>query len=192
MNAEYQWAVGRFVKREVLYNVSYLISELAKQNEDYWHLFRKFDADTARNLVLHATTEHPDNKALIEGLDVDEPHDLNGALDTLSLDRADAEVDVYEHWLVTDWLAAKLQKKGETIEWDFYGLTVWARCCTGQAILLDRVIRDIYDDTNSVSALERILSYYLARRLPHINNGATSQIRANTTRLCSSQSRSPS
>lgn len=48
--------------------------------------------------------------------------------------------EVYEHWIVSDWLAAKLEEQGEQVDTDFAGLTVWARTCTGQAILLDSVI----------------------------------------------------
>ena len=44
------------------------------------------------------------------------------------------------------WLAARLEERGEVIERDFYGLTIWGRAGTGQAILLDNVICSIYDE----------------------------------------------
>ena len=53
--------------------------------------------------------------------------------------------EIYEWWIVTDWLAKKLQNKGEPIlEWgnNFY----WGRTCTGQAILLDGVISEICEE----------------------------------------------
>lgn len=53
------------------------------------------------------------------------------------------EREVFEHWAVSDWLADKLEAQGETVDRDFAGLTVWARTTTGQAIMLDGVIRDI-------------------------------------------------
>lgn len=52
--------------------------------------------------------------------------------------------EVYEHWIVTDWLARKLAEHGETVCMDLMGLTVWGRCCTGQGIALDGVISEIH------------------------------------------------
>lgn len=51
--------------------------------------------------------------------------------------------EVYEHWIVSDWLADHLIKRGEKVDKDFCGLTVWARTTTGQAIASDYVIDDI-------------------------------------------------
>ena len=148
LNAAYQAAVGEFVNREVIYCVSCLVSEVAKQDEDFWHLFRAFDADKAREMIRQAIEEDSGNQQAIDDLELQEPDDLKEALDKLNLDVFQAECEVYEHWIVSDWLATKLEEKGETIERDFHGLTVWGRCCTGQAILLDRVICDIYDETH--------------------------------------------
>lgn len=52
------------------------------------------------------------------------------------------QVEVYEHWVVSDWLARKLAEKGQ-ITGDVAGLTIWGRCCTGQSLSLDHVIREI-------------------------------------------------
>lgn len=52
------------------------------------------------------------------------------------------ERDVYEHWIVTDWLGDMLAKRGETVG-DLFDFTIWGRTCTGQAIKLDEVIADI-------------------------------------------------
>jgi hypothetical protein len=54
--------------------------------------------------------------------------------------------EIYEHWIVSDRLTARLEERGEVIERDFYGLTIWGRACSGQAILLDDVICSIYDE----------------------------------------------
>lgn len=54
--------------------------------------------------------------------------------------------EIFEHWAVTEWLAEKLEAKGERIDRDFAGLCVWGRTCTGQAISMDGVICDIYDE----------------------------------------------
>ena len=52
--------------------------------------------------------------------------------------------EVFEHWIVSDWLADKLTEHGEKVDKDFAGLTVWARTTTGQAIYADAVIERIY------------------------------------------------
>lgn len=54
--------------------------------------------------------------------------------------------DVFEHWSVTEWLADRLQAKGEKLDRDFAGLIVWARTTTGQQIVLDAVIQEIAAD----------------------------------------------
>lgn len=53
------------------------------------------------------------------------------------------ELEVYEHWAVSTWLAEKLQAAGERVDTDFAGLNVWARTTTGQAISIDGVIERI-------------------------------------------------
>jgi hypothetical protein len=54
--------------------------------------------------------------------------------------------EVFEHWIVSDWLADKLAEKGEKVDKDFAGLTVWARTTTGQG---NRVIEAIVADLNA-------------------------------------------
>lgn len=62
------------------------------------------------------------------------------------------EREVYEHWIVSDWLADKLEAKGEKVDRDFAGLTVWARTTTGQSIAIDGVIEDITAGLNRAGA----------------------------------------
>ena len=57
--------------------------------------------------------------------------------------------EVYEHWIVSDWLAEQLEAKGEKVDHDFAGLTVWARTTTGQGIASDSVIIEICDELNA-------------------------------------------
>lgn len=73
----------------------------------------------------------PDWQALCEEHDI-EPYDR----------------EVYEHWIVSDWLAEKLAAKGEKVDTDFAGMTVWARTITGQGIAADSVIIKITEDLN--------------------------------------------
>ncbi len=52
--------------------------------------------------------------------------------------------EVYEHWAVSPWLAAKLAAQGEKVNMDFANLNIWARTNTGQQISSDDVIKRIY------------------------------------------------
>lgn len=63
------------------------------------------------------------------------------------------EVEVFEHWAVSSWLAEKLIGKGERVDTDFAGLNVWARTTTGQAIGADSVIEAIVAETGYASAV---------------------------------------
>jgi hypothetical protein len=55
--------------------------------------------------------------------------------------------DIYEWWTVSDYLYRKLKAKGAPVA-DLGSCRVWGRTTTGQAILLDGVICDIYDELN--------------------------------------------
>lgn len=59
------------------------------------------------------------------------------------LDPEDHRNEVLEHWIVSDWLAGKLDAHGEIVDYDFMGLTVWGRTTSGQSISLDYVINEI-------------------------------------------------
>mgnify|MGYP003108733246 CR=1 FL=1 len=52
--------------------------------------------------------------------------------------------EVFEHWIVSDWLADKLAEHGEKVDKDFAGMTVWARTTSGQGIASDSVMEAIY------------------------------------------------
>jgi len=53
--------------------------------------------------------------------------------------------EVFEFWAVSEWLADKLEAKGEVI-FEMLDFIVWGRQCTGQAIALDSVMQEIAKD----------------------------------------------
>ncbi|MGO4440262.1 hypothetical protein [Rhizobium sp. RAF56] len=61
--------------------------------------------------------------------------------------------EIFEHWIISDWLADQLEAKGEKVDKDFAGLTVWARTTTGQTIYCDWVIEQIATEVNSFSLM---------------------------------------
>jgi hypothetical protein len=62
------------------------------------------------------------------------------------IDTGDYDREIFEHWIVSDWLAEQLEAKGERIDHDFAGLTIWGRTTTGQGIANDYVIEQIHMD----------------------------------------------
>lgn len=57
--------------------------------------------------------------------------------------------EVLEHWIVSQWLGAKLEAQGESVVYNCFGFTIWGRTCSGQAIMLDGVISTIYKELHS-------------------------------------------
>lgn len=132
--SELQRQVGAFVDREVILCVSVLVSELGKveaiaNEEDYHALHGGIvaceDCDGEGNVFDTYLRSH------------DSPGRCN------ECDGGEVTQEVFEHWVVTDWLAMHLRARGEVVG-EFMGLTIWGRQCTGQAIMLDSVIRDIW------------------------------------------------
>ncbi len=70
------------------------------------------------------------------------------ACEDLGLESGDGliEREVYEHWIVSEWLADKLIERGEKVDKDFCGVIVWARTTTGQGIASDSVIEKIHTE----------------------------------------------
>jgi hypothetical protein len=164
-DGDYQRAVGEFVNREVIYCVSNLVYEIGAKNIDEWHhLFVQQDWETPVLEAIRALS--PERlRELLNEADVpfdgaDEPaimaktylHHLKqqeSLREFCDANHVDPEQnEIYEHWIVSEWLANRLEDRGEVIERDFYGLTIWGRACTGQAILLDSVICSIYDEVS--------------------------------------------
>ena len=132
------------VEREVIYCATTLVFRFAEQEIDEWaHLFHGFDKDAALD-QLHVVHEPmPDEPTL---------DDIHEAMEACGWDASDfAYQKVYEHWIVSDWLAIRLEKHGEVIERDFYGLTIWGRGATGQRISLDPVIQNVYDEWKTLA-----------------------------------------
>lgn len=55
------------------------------------------------------------------------------------------EVEIFEWWVVSDWLQHQLEERGEAFLKNDYG-DWWGRSCSGQAIAIDSVIESIVKD----------------------------------------------
>lgn len=158
------------VRREVHYCVSYLVStlaahygatdgqnELGKMTEQAWELACPID-DWEEAAFQAGWTRRVDgmfvnNGYIIEGDDGStclDPHGY-GDWQTLCEDCGiePYQREVFEHWIVSDWLADKLAAHDEKVDKDFAGMIVWARTTTGQGIASDSVIEAICAELNA-------------------------------------------
>jgi len=169
LSASYQRDVGEFVGREVHSCVSELISHLCQDSPD--SAFDYFE-----ELMSVCVSDDYESAAYDEGWRVKEHHgywlyykmqDIDSMRSAINTHMAVSEEqawraccddnglephqrEAYEHWIVSDWLAGKLEAKGEMVSMDIHGLTVWGRCTSGQAILLDGVICEIFNEAQRV------------------------------------------
>lgn len=136
----------QLVQREVIYCVSTLISELAKQEQYQDELMSvcvQDDWETAARDegYLKAIDGKITNTSIVNTKVYDSWQDCCEANDI-----EPQQTEAYEHWIVSGWLADKLEAEGEMVLRDFLGMTIWGRACTGQAIAMDNVIEKIHAD----------------------------------------------
>lgn len=147
---------GKLVARDVIYNVSYLISELFKNPEyadELMGIFNKPDYESAVDYDPDIHVQYSDyldgyvwvnknSRKVSDSFDGEEDA-YRDAVEEHNLDYDYHEA--YEYWIVTEWLGRKLEQQGEMVA-DFMNMTIWGRGCTGQAIKLDWVISKICSD----------------------------------------------
>jgi hypothetical protein len=157
-SSENQDIKRKLVNREVIYCVSNLVYELAQKAESFPEYYDEL-LDAYQGLPDYEecasdkgwTKSNPDfneegnyiNKESGEISDVDSWQELCEEHD---YDAYDYAPEIYEHWIITDYLADKLESHGHRVLRDFFGMTIWCRPTTGQAILLDGVISDIAEE----------------------------------------------
>ena len=139
--------------REVIHCVSSLAYELAQKAEEfpdyYDDLLNAFQGNPDYE---EAVTENgwreteKDGKDAFYNKDNDEWSFADSWEDLCNEQNIDAyeyAPEIYEHWIVSDWLARKLEEHGERVLRDFFGMTIWGRPTSGQAIFLDYIISEI-------------------------------------------------
>ena len=148
----------QFVGREVFHCVSQLVTELTSKAQHFSEyeedLYNAWHAPLSEYDYCEAFKDYMENYASRTGqvipvytLGSDELADCDTWQEACYLyDIEPTQREVYEHWIVSDWLANRLEEHGELVLRDFFGLTVWGRTCSGQAISLDGVIGQIFDE----------------------------------------------
>lgn len=138
---------GKFVQREVIQNINLLMQHLM-QSED--------KGDWEDEIFNLAGQPDYETAAEYEGWFFDDLVDLwrneksdevyTSAMEVCEGENIEPEYsEPYEFWIVSDWLGEKLKQNGEIVE-GLFNMTVWGRCTTGQAILLDHCISKVCED----------------------------------------------
>lgn len=148
--------VERIVKQDVIYCVSSLVSEISEMSgRSGNHQLQEqcFNLSESEPDYEQAATDEgwviSDNKEFFEIIhpDSDDSYsDWEDCCNDENIDYHSYRSEVYEHWIVSSWLANKLESHGQVIDHDFMGLTIWGRCTTGQSISMDYVIQQIAKD----------------------------------------------
>ena len=136
--SEFQDKCGEFVNRHVQQPIGQLIYELQEKGhmqEDIWDMFGGPKTKYICGDCDFETYEYDETQNHSEEHQGEEKHQ----------DFAEEEEsnEVYEYWLVDDYLYHKLKEEGYLVNDDWFGLTIWGRTCTGQAIKVDGIIRQI-------------------------------------------------
>lgn len=163
-----QRIIGQLVNREIIQCVSHLVQELTTSEwidsqVEGGCVTRLIDEETAIDAWQRPATietildntgyriEEIDDLQCVINTDedtikvVDDPEDTNEVAEACDTEVNEHDSEVFEHWIVTEWLSGKLQKQGEQVI-DILGLTVWCRTTTGQGIASDYVIGQIAED----------------------------------------------
>lgn len=157
---------GKFIQNEVLACATNLVDYILQQ-DDYQNA--PFTYDDIENLYIDNSEEikelEEEREELTEQIEELEENEeqiqiINNRLEEIEEQIEELEQEqeeqqeVYEWWIVTDYLANKLKEHKEPIlsnGWNYY----WGRCTSGQAILLDNVISDICEELEILDGQER-------------------------------------
>lgn len=154
------------VQREVIYCVSTLIYELrdvADSLDDYDTYLTltggKPDYEEAATYFIEQDADEDQLAEILEHFGVEPEPDEDLAGSALAAAEEDYEWvcneyrlepeygEIYEHWIVSNWLGRKLTEHGQVVE-EFMGMTIWGRQTTGQMISIDWVIEQICKEMN--------------------------------------------
>jgi hypothetical protein len=114
--------LDQMVGEVIIYCVSGLVSDI---NKAFWKNPDSFELDEEQVINIFQK--------------VDESFEEDGAEPTY--------FEALQHFIVADWFADELEKRGEIVDKDFLGLTIWGRPTYGQAISLDYVVQDVLKET---------------------------------------------
>jgi hypothetical protein len=154
-NSKRNQAIKRaLVDREVIHCVSTVVWEISNQAESFPEYYEDL-INAFRGIPDFEEAASADGwtKRNSDGVFVNHDLDKESNADTWEdlcdqeeIETFGYESEIFEHWIVSDYMATKLENYGHRVLRDFFGMTVWGRPTTGQAIFLDAVISQIAED----------------------------------------------
>ncbi|WP_367389062.1 hypothetical protein [Lewinella sp. LCG006] len=134
--------IETLIHREIYLNQYALVEDLIlKPNPDMIECIENFYDESSATIEEYLQYETDIPETDWQELDVHERLNLAQA------EGFEAQPqEIFEWWLVSDWLASKLKEFEEPVLDCDYG-TWWGRTCTGQAISMDWIIRRIVEVT---------------------------------------------
>lgn len=158
--------INRIIEREILVNASQMVNQLsdgglclnsASFGELYSECLERPDYSeppegfTIERASGRAEIDNGDSPAYYwidedgetsESVFDTEEQAIRNAWDEIG-DQPDGFEEALEHWIVSDWLAEKLQMNDAMICRDVLGFNVWGRAETGQSLTMDSEIIEV-------------------------------------------------
>jgi len=156
MEAETEKKLDQFVRNEVHCNVSQFV-EFVLKNEHADPQNAPLSLEDFENLETYPEyfgkhVRFPGGTYEQLKAEYERVEDMQGPFQSAKedeldeLEKLDPEPqEIFEYWLISSRLAEDLRDKGEPVA-ILSGLHVWGRTCTGQAISMDPVISEIYQE----------------------------------------------
>lgn len=158
MNNKLQARADKLVQNEVFCHVGALVEELAEKTEHQF-IFDNFNPDPTDEQVRERMESNGvenlpelNDVGNFESKALEDNSDLLDAYET-ARDELRDEWEPLEYWAVSEWLAKKLQERGEVVA-EIGLMYIWARTTSGQAIAIDYVIEQITEATEYARSLE--------------------------------------
>lgn len=152
--AEGQEVLRKFVEREVFCCVSSFMYAVGSRledacgifDEDFEETFKLFSQEDWEGAARDAGWVGEEGTVTKPGKEGEEDVVVDSWREACEIDRLEPYLtEALEHWIVSSWLAKKLEDKGE-MTGEFAGLTIWGRACSGQSTYMDGVICGIYNE----------------------------------------------
>lgn len=146
-NNKLQARADLLVQREVFCHVGALVEELDSKTENQF-FFDNFSNEPTDEQVI----ERMESNGWTKPAELPEEW-RNTSEYEQAYDELRDEFEPLEYWAVSEWLAKKLQERGEVVA-EIGLMYIWARTTSGQAIAIDYVIEQITEATEYAKSLE--------------------------------------
>lgn len=141
-NHDIQDITMRFIHPHILRNQSALIAQMQDLEVDGFLMWE--DVENFHLTDEEVLEEYEEQKERYSWNPIEDDDDIVSEEEFIENFRevGHDEKEIFEWYLVSDWLIDKLREKNEPVIDNDYG-EYWGRCCTGQSIYLDHVIQEL-------------------------------------------------